>query len=129
MIIEYGEYIYWVFWVCLVYIEYVEFISSMYWVYIEYVEYILSIYWVCWVYIEYDLSGTELTEADDPHMRSVYTSGLISHAVLQYLYATNDTSLLQDQQYGEILTGIANYYYKLLQDSQEGANSFGISGT
>ena len=69
-----------------------------------------------------------MTDPDDPYRQSVFTSGLISQAVLSYLHATNDTSLLMDQQYGEILISIANYYYKLLQDNGGGSNSFGITG-
>ena len=69
-----------------------------------------------------------MTESDDPYRQSVFTSGLISQAVLLYLHATNDTAILLDQHYGEILTSIANYYYRLLQDEKGGTRSFGIAG-
>ena len=46
----------------------------------------------------------------------IHISGDISWAILQYIYATNDTSIIKEEQrFGHILTGIANFFVSVLK--------------
>ena len=68
-----------------------------------------------------------MAEKNGPHRKAAYVSGLVSLALLQYLTATNDTSVLTELQYRDVLSGIAGYYYKRIAPVNEGKR-YGLLG-
>ena len=57
------------------------------------------------------VTGVEVSSSKACSEREIHVSAAVSFAVLNYLYATNDTSVLsEEQKMAYLLTGVANFW-------------------